>query len=397
MKKKITLLILLFLISAAIFPQNNKEIEQLCAWLKSDLVDPQIIALFNKRSDNPSWEELFEDAWAFSTAFESESPGLKEKAHEFIVDAVQEIQKARPQTIEDLCKAVHNYLHQKVFTEYQEEQSRFDQIFVSGRYNCISSSALFLVLARAVNLRVFGVVTENHSYVLAYDNNNDVIIHIETTNKEYGVRIFHDEYCPKYAEWAILNDPVYFLSTILRNRIIRNENRIAESLNLLFFLMAVTENLLIEETPFDPTPANMLLNKILYYASILLHADKPEECFYLLEMTAKYYSENEEWHNAVYAALNNSAVNFVNGFSHPQEQALEILAFIFTNARKYLVNHHQERIQELLYKIIWNTCIDIKELYKDPSAAISFLEKIQELYGQISGFEELFHYFNSKL
>ena len=324
MKKIITFFVLFFLIFTTLSALNSteQEVKQLNAWLTSEpvfnenLVDPQIALLANQRSVNPSWEDLFEWAWAFSTIGDSGSDQkLKKKAHELIVNGVQEIKATKPQTVEGLSRAVHNYLYRKVFTKYDDDQTRIDEVFLSGNFNCMSSSALYMILAKAVGLKVNGVLTEDHAYILAYNNDGSIAVHIETTNKNFGIKVVNGKYSPQYSEWAILNDPVYFLSTILRNRIAtkEEEDQIAESLTLLFNLMACTENLLIEVIPSAPVPSDFLLNRVLYYAGILIIAGEYEKSLDLLSLASGYYSENEEWLYFVYVAVNNSLASYMYG------------------------------------------------------------------------------------
>jgi tetratricopeptide (TPR) repeat protein len=62
-------------------------------------------------------------------------------------------------------------------------QARVDVLLDQGIYNCVSSSVLYLVLARSVGLTVAGVRTADHAFCTV--NVGDATIDVETTNP-YG-------------------------------------------------------------------------------------------------------------------------------------------------------------------------------------------------------------------
>lgn len=92
---------------------------------------------------------------------------------------------------------LHSAMHDEFFLAnlpgsdlqgYRASQSQFSQIFRNKTYNCISSSLLFLILARYFDLQVEGVVLPSHSFVQLTTPQGQVI-EIETTSKTgYGIR-----------------------------------------------------------------------------------------------------------------------------------------------------------------------------------------------------------------
>ncbi len=85
---------------------------------------------------------------------------------------------------------------------YKLEQSRVTGIFDSGRYNCISSAMLFVVLARAFNLPARGVLVPTHAFV-EFGARGGKIIEVETTSSN-GFDVVHDErfYKEAAAQWT---------------------------------------------------------------------------------------------------------------------------------------------------------------------------------------------------
>jgi tetratricopeptide (TPR) repeat protein len=99
-------------------------------------------------------------------------------------------------TAYELGEAILALAHDRFFRQYVEAESRLDAAVLDGRYNCVSSSALYMILAIAAGLEVGGVITQDHSFcvILAGDRTIDV----ETTNP-FGFnpgskKEFHDSF-----------------------------------------------------------------------------------------------------------------------------------------------------------------------------------------------------------
>ena len=99
----------------------------------------------------------------------------------------------------DKAELLHHAMHRDFFLNnddgetligYDADQSRLSEIFASKTFNCISSSLLYLVLARKLDWPVEAVLLPSHSYV-QLRNQND-IIEIETTSIN-GFNVVHDE------------------------------------------------------------------------------------------------------------------------------------------------------------------------------------------------------------
>lgn len=93
----------------------------------------------------------------------------------------------------ELHSAMHDefFLPNETYFElegYSANQSQISGIFKDKTYNCISSSLLFLILARYFDLQVEGVLLPTHSYIQLTTPEGQVI-EIETTSKTgFGVR-----------------------------------------------------------------------------------------------------------------------------------------------------------------------------------------------------------------
>ena len=56
------------------------------------------------------------------------------------------------------------FLHDRVFSTYDELQTRVDIALNTGRYNCVSSAVLYLIFARSAGLSVEGVSAVDHAF-----------------------------------------------------------------------------------------------------------------------------------------------------------------------------------------------------------------------------------------
>ncbi len=84
-----------------------------------------------------------------------------------------------------LNRSMHQYFFNSNGTDnndgYDADQSQLTEIFRTGKYNCVSSTALYLYLAKRINLNVQAVVLPSHTFVeLRLNNGNKV--DVETTS-----------------------------------------------------------------------------------------------------------------------------------------------------------------------------------------------------------------------
>jgi hypothetical protein len=184
-----------------------------------------------------------------------------------------------------------SYMHRKFLRSYSALQTRLDTLLSSGRYNCVSSAVLYLILAQSQGLKAQGVVTRDHAFVtlLGGEETWDV----ETTNP-YGFdpgnrREFHDQfgkltgfaYVParNYHDRTSLS-PLELVSLIFHNRIAELERRsrydqsVPLALNRAGLLAGRSSPTV---SNFFTDPQRDLRDRLLNYGASLLNAGKEEE------------------------------------------------------------------------------------------------------------------------
>lgn len=124
-------------------------------------------------------ETLLATGILFSGATASRAQRAAELAELALADA-REIALAHVDPYER-GQAILDYLHSAWLRRYVETDTTLDAALIDGRYNCVSSSVLYLALAGAAGLQARGVVTPDHAFcaILAGDRWVDV----ETTNR----------------------------------------------------------------------------------------------------------------------------------------------------------------------------------------------------------------------
>ena len=95
---------------------------------------------------------------------------------------------------------------------YDAEQSKVSEIFQSGRFNCVSSAILYIILARYFGIAVQGVVTTQHAFV-QINMPNGRTVEVETTSKNgYGQthdKSFYDKHFAAFSRSRNLEMPTY--------------------------------------------------------------------------------------------------------------------------------------------------------------------------------------------
>ena len=153
----------------------------------------------NNVQNNVQWRNLAEASlWASSV---NAGQGAEQRALAYmdrINAAAAELAAASdlPRDPKERGDYVLTFIHRRFLRNYSELQTRVDEIFVSGRYNCVSSAILYMVLAQSVGLDVEGVMTRKHAFVTVAAGSER--IDVETTNR-FGFdpgnrRDFHDAF-----------------------------------------------------------------------------------------------------------------------------------------------------------------------------------------------------------
>jgi hypothetical protein len=248
--------------------------------------------------DGGSWDDLAEAAlWA--SALGMGAPGAVSASRsasraplDTLRQAVEELRAGFTGTgAGALGDYILSYMHRKFLRSYSTRQTRLDTLLSNGTYNCVSSAALYLILAVSQGLEVRGVATRDHAFVTVIQGEESW--DVETTNL-YGFdpgnrREFHDQfgkltgfaYVParNYRNRIELS-PLELISLILHNHIadLERQGRYDVAVPL-----AVSRASLLAErkTPavsdFFADPGKDLRERILNYGASLLNAGREEE------------------------------------------------------------------------------------------------------------------------
>ena len=240
------------------------------------------------------------------------------------------------------------YLHRNVFRAYSLMQTRVDTVFANGRFNCVSSSVLYMLLAKSVGLSVSGVKTIDHAFVMVHIDGED--IDVETTSR-YGFdpgnrREFHDEfgritgfaYVPaqKYYDRQTIT-PIELVSLIMTNRIyeLESRRRFPEAVPLAVDRAALLTGNAAgpragSSSPFFEDPRNDLMNRLFNYGAFLLNSGREEETLRWAAFASAVYPDETRWQEFTMAAVNNRIDRFLR-------------ANQFAQARNFL-DAHQEAL-----------------------------------------------------
>ena len=96
---------------------------------------------------------------------------------------VQPYVKARAKSDYELGRSLLAYLHETRLKRYDSSQSAIHTMLKKGKFNCLSSTALYLICARSLGLTVEPISAPNHVFLRM--KNGDSWIDVETTTK-YG-------------------------------------------------------------------------------------------------------------------------------------------------------------------------------------------------------------------
>ncbi|MDR1586773.1 MAG: hypothetical protein LBS57_04890 [Treponema sp.] len=281
-----------------------------------------------------SWEDLAEiSLWASGAADGGRENSAGAGGNEYpdkIRDAAAELKAdpALPAGSRERGEYILTYMHKKFLKSYSLNQTRLDTLLSNGRYNCVSSAALYLILARSAGLDVRGVMTRDHAFAILYAGGEAV--DVETTNP-YGFdpgnrREFHDGfgrltgfvYVPakNYRDRAGIT-PIELVSLILSNRISEYErqNRFAEAVPLAVDRAALllgrdyadtgAAGAADSDAPFFEDPRRDMMNRIFNYGAFLLKSGREEDCLRWAALAGGRYPDEKRWQEFVLASANN--------------------------------------------------------------------------------------------
>jgi tetratricopeptide (TPR) repeat protein len=344
-----------------------------------------------------SWEDLAEiSLWASASPAESAGPARGPSFLEQIRAAAEELKSSpdTPENLRDRGEYMLTYIHKKFLTAYSLQQTRLDTLLSGGRYNCVSSAVLYLILGTAAGLDIRGVMTKDHAFAAVRVNGE--WIDVETTNP-YGFdpgnrKEFHDQfgkatgfaYVParNYRDRVFIS-PVELVSLIFSNRIaeLERQNRFADAVPL-----AVSRAGLLlggkpagapaegEPVPFFEDPRRDLLNRILNFGAFLLKGGREEDALRWAALAQGPYPDEERWQEFILAAVNNRLVKLTQ-------------AGRLDEARETL-NLHASLLNAANFDRLDMTITDAELLkkasgMKNPEEAAAILSAIDEAEGRV--------------
>jgi len=224
-----------------------------------------------------------------------------------------------------------SFMHKNILKSYSLYQTRLDIIFSNGRYNCVSSAVLYVILCKSAGIDASGVMTKDHAFAMVHINGQD--IDVETTNP-YGFdpgnkKEFHDSsgkitgfaYVPpqNYRDRQTINQ-IELVSLILNNRIgdYEKANNFASSVPLavdraallLGNSYALTSEIATSDFLFVD-PRKDLMDRLINYGASLLKANKEEDCVRWAVLASSKYPDNNRWQELFLAAINNRISRFI--------------------------------------------------------------------------------------
>jgi len=290
------------------------------------------LEFFSSGADNRdySWTELSRiSLWASGEDTASQESAVPGNAAASGLEQIRRISgeihasAGFPAAPREKAEFILEYMHKNLLKAYSVNQTRIDTLLAGGRYNCVSSAVLYVILCKSAGLDAAGVVTKDHAFAVVHLPEGDV--DVETTNP-YGFdpgsrREFHDQF-GKVTGFAYVPardyrsrreiSPVELVSLILWNRIadLEGGNRFAEAVPLAVdraALLLGPSFAVVKETysSLFVDPYQSLLDRLFNYAAYLLKYGKEDDCLLWAAFASSRYPEQKRWSEITYAAVNN--------------------------------------------------------------------------------------------
>jgi tetratricopeptide (TPR) repeat protein len=285
------------------------------------------------RDGTYSWRELGAIAlWASSVEAPGAGPAGGEGRNtasfeELLWEAAADLRASPllPEQPRERGEYILTFIHERFLRSYSEYQTRVDEIFTTGRYNCVSSAVLYAVLALSCGLDVQGVMTRDHAFVTV--DTGSELIDVETTNP-YGFdpgsrREFHDgfgrltgfAYVPvrNYRDRTAISR-LELISLILSNRIFEMESRgrYHEAVPLAVHRAALLAGRRDPvSSPFFPEPQKDLMDRLFNYGAALVKAGQEQDALLWADTAGRRYPDEGRWREFNAAAVNNLLVKLL--------------------------------------------------------------------------------------
>lgn len=151
-----------------------------------DIKVPQETASLRITYDGKPFEEenlSGADILLFSILFEGEDLSAEdfEVFQEYYNDLLGKIRKGRTENELENAELIMKVMYDNVLSNYSRRQTKLSVMFKTGNYNCVSSSLLFLALAKDCGLDARIQETSVHAFITVYTKDGQKF-DVETTN-----------------------------------------------------------------------------------------------------------------------------------------------------------------------------------------------------------------------
>jgi len=337
LKPSITVILAFIAVQTAVYSQNTV--------FPRLVPDPKALEFYRLgESGGYSWIQLAEiSLWA---------SGDNSRANlEKIRAAADTIKNAAdlPDTNEGKAEYILTFMYKNLLKSYSLYQTRIDVMLSTGRYNCVSSAVLYMILCESIGVHTNGVMTKDHAFITIPIDGKDHI-DVETTNA-YGFdpgnrKEFHDQfgkltgfsYVPakNYRDRETISQ-IELVSLILNNRIADHErvNQFAESVPVAIDRAALLEGSVLKVDSTTEThraiftdPRIDLLDRLFNFGAMLLRAGKEEDCLRWAATASPIYPDEKRWQEFIMAAVNNNQTKLLKSSK-------------YADARKFLEGQKQ--------------------------------------------------------
>ena len=232
-----------------------------------------------------------------------------------------------PDSYEGKAEYILKFMHKNLIKSYSLYQTRVDIMISTGRYNCVSSAVLYMILCQSLGINTNGVMTKDHAFVSIPTDEADTVIDVETTNA-YGFdpgnrKEFHDQfgkltgfsYVPakNYRDRETISK-IELISLILNNKIADHErqNQFADSVPAAIDRAALLEGNALTVDSIKEShraiftdPRKDLMDRLFNFGAMLLRAGKEEDCLRWAAAASPVYPDEKRWQEFIMAAANN--------------------------------------------------------------------------------------------
>jgi tetratricopeptide (TPR) repeat protein len=240
---------------------------------------------------------------------------------------------AYPEAAKERAEFILGFMHKNLLKSYSLNQTRIGVLLSNGRFNCVSSAVLYMILCGSAGLQVSGVMTKDHAFTTINIGESD--IDVETTNpygfdpgnrKEFSNqfgKVTGFAYVParNYRDRQTISQ-IELVSLILNNRIAELESRgnYAEAVTvaidraalLMGDTLAVKPN--APEKSYGPifeNPLKDLMDRLFNYGANLLKAGREEDCLAWAAAVSSMYPDERRWQEFILVAANNRIIRYV--------------------------------------------------------------------------------------